>query len=340
MNDLNFNLNDYDYKLPKELIANKAIIPKDNSKLLVINNDKLKHNKFYEIIDYFKKNDILILNNTKVLKNKLYGKKTTGANLDIIIEDCEDNYKNIYKCRVQTNYPKIGTVIKFENKLIGKIIDRENDLFLVEFNKSPNNTLKKFGKLPNPNYIRKQIENESEYQTMYAKNKGSFAAPTSGLHFTKELLAKIKNKGVKIVYITLHISFGTFKLIKEDKPISEHIMDVENYFIPKKTAELINKRKGRVIICGTTVFKALESSSNKYGIIKNGYNESNLFIYPGYKFNFKPDLMITNFHLPKSTLILFISAYFGKDVVLNAYKTAVKEKYRFFSLGDACLFIK
>jgi S-adenosylmethionine:tRNA ribosyltransferase-isomerase len=336
----NINLNDYDYKLPKELIANKAIIPKDNSKLLVIDNLKLKHHKFYEIIDYFKKDDILILNNTKVLKNKLYGKKTTGANIDLIIENCEDFKQNKYWCRVQTNYPKIDTIILFENKLTAKIIGRKKDLFLIEFNKSPKSTLKKFGKLPNPNYIKKQIENENEYQTTYAKNKGSFAAPTSGLHFTKELLTKIKNKGVKIAYITLHISFGTFKPIKEDIPINEHKMDIENYFIPKKTAFLVNNRKGRIIACGTTVFKALESSCDKNGIIKEGYNKSNLFIYPGYKFNFKPDLMITNFHLPKSTLILFISAYFGKDIVLNAYKNAVKEKYRFFSLGDSCLFVK
>jgi S-adenosylmethionine:tRNA ribosyltransferase-isomerase len=367
-------LNDYSYTLPTELIAQKPVVPRDTSKLLVVRipkedtsersegqNPVLEHKHFGDILDYLQKDDVLVLNNTKVMPNKIYGKKETGAKASIIIEgkkeadrkkaDGMEHAKDhpIYKCRIEANNPKIGNILLFDHNLKAEITGQDKDYFFVKFSETDmDKFLKKYGKLPTPSYVKKMLEDDSGYQTEYAKKDGSLAAPTSGLHFTKDLLDKIEKKGVKIVYVTLHISFGTFARIDEKKPISEHKMSPEYYEISKETADAINNRKGRLVICGTTAFKSLESaaeeSKDEKRIVKTRIMPkrewSELFIYPGHKFKVKPDLMITNFHLPKSTLILLVSAYFGKENILYAYNEAVKERYRFFSLGDSTLFIR
>jgi len=331
------NLKEYDYHLPKSLIAQEPVRPRNSSRLMVIKGTKLEHLHFRDIIQFFKKDDVLVLNDTKVLANKLYGKKTSGSPANIIIEHKEGE---LYKCRIESRNPKLGTVFLFPSGLKGILVKMDNGTYWLSFNKSPISVLKKYGKLPAPNYVKSELKRNDHYQTTYAKKDGSLAAPTSGLHFTRKMLDTLRKIGVKIVYVTLHISFGTFTPIDEEKPISEHKMEKESYEVSKDTADKINDRKGRLVVCGTTAFKTLESAADNTGQIKHGKSVSNLFIYPGHNFNIKPDMMITNFHFPKSTLILFVSAYFGRDIVLNAYQEAVRRKYRFYSLGDATLFIK
>ncbi len=328
-------LEEFDYYLPRELIAQEPIRPRDSSKLMVIKKKEIEHRSFREIYNFLEKDDVLVLNNTKVLPNRLVGEKSTGSKAEIIIEEKEEN---LYRARVVFRGKKLGAVLNFPDGLVAKVKHRKNDIFWLEFNKSPEETLEKWGKMPIPYYVKKPIQDQSLYQTEFASDNGSLAAPTSGFHFTGELLGKIKDIGVKIVYVTLHISFGTFSDIKG--PVEKHKMEKESYIVPQETAVAINNRKNRLIVCGTTSFKAIESASDSSGLVHPNASRSGLFIYPGYKFRIKPDMMITNFHLPKSTLILFVSAYFGKDVVLNAYNEAVKEKYRFFSFGDATLFYR
>lgn len=326
-----FNLSDYSYHLPKKLIAQEPVTPKDASRLMVIQGNNYEHLVFRDITKYFREGDVLVVNNTKVLANKLRGKRSTGSCASVVIEK---EYNGLYRCRVEANNPRQGTNLYFPAGLEAQIYQREDDIFWLTFNKSPWPVLEKYGELPLPNYIRRPLSDNSGYQTEFSSEHGSFAAPTSGLHFTNELLRRLENIGVKVSYITLHISFGTFK------PIDGSVQKTENeyYFIPEQTAEAVNKRKGRLIVCGTTVFKCLESSI-KNDLVLPGEGSSDLFICPGHNFKLKPDMMITNFHLPKSSLILFVSAYFGRDTVINAYKEAVRKEYRFFSLGDACLFI-
>lgn len=334
------DLNDYDYNLPKRLIAQEPVRPRNRSKLMVINGKNLEHKRFKNIVDYFEKGDVLVLNNTKVLPNKIYGEKSTGAKANLIVEGKEGQSGFYYKCRLQSRNPIIGTKYNFSGALQAEVMGKEGDVFIIRFNKDPVPVLKKYGKLPTPNYVKGDLKRKDHYQTTFSKEEGSLAAPTSGLHFTKSMLEDLKEKGVKICYVTLHISFGTFKPIDESKDISKHKMDKEFYSVTKKTADVINLRKGRLVVCGTTSFKTLESCTNSKGEVVPKSEYSDIFIYPGRKFHINPDMMITNFHLPKSTLILFVSAYFGKDVVLNAYNEAVRKEYRFFSLGDATLFIR
>jgi len=324
-------LDQFSFHLPKELIAQKPARPRDSSKLLHIKGLELEHLVFRDIAKFFRKGDVLVLNNTKVLANKLYGKKKSGARADIIIEAREGE---LYRCRVNANRPSIGTELVFPG-LKARIEKHEGDEFWLSFDKDPKNVLERHGCLPQPNYIG-NLEKDEHYQTVYSHQPGSLAAPTSGLHFTKTLLEKIENKGVMITYVTLHISFGTFRPI--EGPVEKHRMDEEEYEIPEKTADAVNNRKGRLFVCGTTSFKALESAADEKGKIIPMKARSSLFIYPGHRFKVHPDFMITNFHFPKSTLLLFVSAYFGREAVMHAYDEAVKEKYRFYSLGDACLF--
>lgn len=335
----NIDLKDYDFHLPKELIAQQPIRPRNLSRLMIVNADGVEHRRFKDILSYFREGDVLVLNNTKVLPNKIYGKKSTGASANMIVEEKCSNSK-YYRCRVQSRNPIIGTKYNFPGSLVAEIMNKEGDIFFVQFNKDPVPVLKKYGKLPTPNYVKGELRRKDHYQTTFSKEEGSLAAPTSGLHFTRSMLEALKSKGVRVCYVTLHISFGTFKPIDESKSVLEHKMDKEYYVVSKRTADVINDRKGRLIVCGTTSFKALESCSDKNGVVVPKSEYSDIFIYPGRKFHIEPDMMITNFHLPKSTLVLFVSAYFGKDRVLNAYNEAVREEYRFFSLGDATLFVK
>lgn len=329
-------LSDFDYGLEKSFIAQHPAEPKDHSKLMVVKNNKIEHKHFYDVIDYLKKGDILVINETKVLPNKIAGNKISGGRAEFIINKCLK--KNVCECLIKTRKPKTGTEFIFKNRINGKIIDKKGNLFIVKFNKNIDEIVKKIGELPTPPYVKAKIKKDAEYQTVYSKSKGSLAAPTAGLHFTKNLLKKIKNKGVKIAKLTLHISFSTFSHIREED-FTKHRMDPEYFSISKKNAETINKRKGRLFVVGTTSLKALESLNNN-GKITARSGHSNLFIYPGYKFKNKVDGFITNFHLPKSSLLLLTCAFYGRNSVLNAYEEAIKHNYRFFSFGDAMLLLK
>jgi len=324
-------LSDFDYNLPKEFIAQKPVSPRDRSKLMIINK-KLQHKKFYNIIDYLKKGDVLVINETKVIPAKLTGKKTTGAKVELIIEKINNDKCS---CRIKATKPRIGNKLIF-NKYKAEIIAQDKDSFTVKFNENVKKIIKNIGQLPTPPYVKRKLDRNSQYQTVYSKNKGSIAAPTAGLHFTKSLLKKIKQKGVKIAKLTLHVDFGTFLPVRN---INQNMLHEEYFEIDKKNADIINKRKGKLIVVGTTSVRALESANKNNKIIpKKGTTK--LFIKPGYKFKTKIDGLITNFHLPKSTLLMLVSAFIGTKKILKAYKTAIKNNYRFFSFGDAMLIFK
>ncbi len=333
------SLSDFDYSLPGSLIAQHPARPKDHSKLMVIHADeKIEHKHFYDIINYLNKGDILVLNNTKVIRTKLIGRKETGSDAKITLTKKIE--KNIYECHIKTKNPNVGTKIILlggNAKITGK---KSVDLFIIKLNDEKK--ILKNAKLTTPPYIKRELDDE-EYQTIFAdKNKkGSIAAPTAGLHFTKTLLNKIRKKGVKIIFITLHISYGTFLPVYD---ISKHKMELEYYEISEKDADAINnrdKKKNKLIVVGTTTLKALETSCNpKNKKIISGAGWSDIFIYPGYKFNSGTNILITNFHLPRSTLIMLVSAFFGREKIMKAYGVAVHKKYRFYSLGDAMMLIK
>jgi len=325
------SLEDYNYNLPKEFIAQEQAKPRTHSKLMVVKkNGDIVHDRFYNIINYLEKDDVLVINDSKVVKAKLTGKKETGGKIELLME-------NHNSCMVKGHVQK-GTKIIFENGIIGEITEKNGAYCKIKFNKPVDEIIKEIGQLPLPPYIKKKIKSDSEYQTVYSKKEGSLAAPTAGLHFDEELLKKIKQKGIKISRICLHVSFSTFLPIKETD-FTKHKMHAESFEISKESADLINNRKGRLFVVGTTSLRALETAADKKGIIHPGKSISKIFIYPGYKFKNKIDGMITNFHLPKSTLLLLVSALFGREKIFKAYEEAKKNNYRFFSLGDAMLLL-
>lgn len=322
-------LSEFNYDLPKELVAHKPVFPKHNSRLMIVK-DKIEHKHFYDILDYLEKGDVLVINETKVKKCRLIGKKSTGAPAEIIIIEELGNKK--YKSRIKTKNPRKGLKILVDG-LTFEIISKEKDIFTIRSDKDIDD-LSKIGEFPFPTYIKRNSLKEEEYQPIFAKNKGSVAAPTASLHFTEELLNKIEQKGVKMARITLHIDFGTFLRIAEEN-VEDHKMHKEYFEVSDRAAETINKGK-RVIAVGTTVLRALEAASkNKVTYPKK--TETDIYIYPGYKFQSRTELLITNFHLPKSTLLLLVAGFAGKERITKAYKEAIKEKYRFYSLGDAML---
>lgn len=333
------DLNNFNYELPKELIAQYAIEPRDNCRMFVVKNEndniKYFHKNFFDIIDFLEKDDVLVINETKVSRAKIIGKKTSGGVVEIMLSKKLDDYTFESRIKHKVN---VGTICLFENNLECKVIDKKDDIFIIKFNKIIDEKEEKNFILPLPPYIKEKIKDENSYQTVYSKKEGSLAAPTAGLHFTPELLKKIEEKGIIIAKICLHVGFGTFLPIRTNI-IEEHKMHSEKYEIIESEANKINNRKGRLFVVGTTSVRTLESSS-KEGKIIPGYGETDIFIYPGYNFKNKIDGLITNFHLPKSTLLLLLSAYFGREKVLESYKIAVQEKYRFFSLGDSTLFLK
>lgn len=329
-------LSDFDYDLPKELIAQEPLEQRDQSRLMVVKGDDIEHRQFQDILDYFKKDDVLVLNDTKVEPVKLSGQKSTGAKAEFIISKHLEG--NRYMCQITSNKVRKGNVFEFDKGLTATVTSDSNDFeFEVEFNKDPKPVLEEIGDMPLPPYIKKPSSRD-QYQTVYAKHKGSIAAPTAGFHFTPTLLRDLEQKGVKIVYVTLHVSYGTFLPVKEDD-IRKHNMHEEWYTISKETADAINNRQKRLIIVGTTALRALESATDDLGILQPKTDTTDIFIYPGYEFKLRPDMMITNFHLPKSTLIMLISALIGLEKIMHAYKVAVENKYRFYSFGDAMLLI-
>ena len=348
------HINDFDYELPQELIAQTPAAKRDASRLMVVNreNGTIEHKHFYDIIDYLKEGDCLVLNNSKVLPARLYGvKEGTGANIEfLLIKRIEGD---VWETMVRPGKRlKPGDSVSFsEDKLFRAIVKDygEDGTRIVEFEYEGIflERLEELGKMPLPPYIEREnnSEDKDRYQTVYAKNEGSVAAPTAGLHFTPELLEKAKAKGVKLAYVTLHVGIGTFRPVKVEN-IEEHHMHFEEYFIDEETAEIINetvKAGGRIVSVGTTSTRTVESAaffdeeSGKY-LVRAGHGSTGIFIYPGYEFKIIKAL-ITNFHLPKSTLLMLISALYNREDILKAYKVAVEEKYRFFSYGDA-MFIR
>ena len=320
-----------DYHLPKELIAQSFASPRDSSRMMVVDKNVL-HKKFYNIVDYFDKGDVLVLNKTKVVANKISGKKITGAVCEMIVEK---KVGENYLCRIKGSHPKLGNKYVFKDGLLGKIVKVTVDEFFVRFNKNVEGYLKKHGKIPLPFYVRNKVS-EKRYQTVFSEVGESLAAPTAGLHFTKNLLERLKKKGVKIVFVRLDISFSTF-LSVTDENFKKKRLHEEYIEIDKKTANVINNRERRLFVCGTTCLRTLESFSNRKGEGGYGKKVTDLFIYPGYKIKLKPDMIITNFHLPKSSLLMMIAAYIGKKKLMDCYEEAIREKYRFYSLGDCML---
>ena len=337
---------DFNYYLPEELIAQTPLEKRDASRLMVLDRKtgKIEHETFHNIINYLNKDDILVLNDTKVMPARIIGeKKETGALIELLLlKNIEnDNWEVLAKPAKRV---KIGTVISFGNGLLKAecISLGEEGIRQVKFIYDGifYEILDKLGSMPLPPYIKEKLKDKDRYQTVYAKNIGSAAAPTAGLHFTKELLSEIEKKGIKICYITLHVGLGTFRPVNVED-VKTHKMHSEFYQMSADVARTLNtaKKEGkRIVSVGTTSTRTLETIMTKYGIFKETSGWTDIFIYPGYEFK-AIDAQITNFHLPKSTLIMLVSAFASKEIILNAYKEAVKNKYRFFSFGDS-MFIK
>ena len=336
------DLKDFNYDLPEELIAQDPLEDRSSSRLMVLHKDtgRIEHKIFRDIIDYLNPGDCLVINDTKVIPARLMGiKEDTGAAIEVLL--LKRNVDDVWECLVKPGKKaRTGARIIFgEGLLVGEIVDViEDGNRMIKFHYEGifEEILDKLGQMPLPPYITHKLQDKNRYQTVYARNEGSAAAPTAGLHFTKELLEKIKEKGVNVVSITLHVGLGTFRPVKVDK-IEEHRMHTETFNISKEAADTINRTRaagGRVIAVGTTSCRTLESAAADDGTIPARSGDTYIFIYPGYKFK-AIDCLITNFHLPESTLIMLVSALAGRDNIMNAYETAVKERYRFFSFGDA-----
>ena len=333
---------DFYYDLPKELIAQTPVEPRDSSRLMLLdrNTGEIDHKHFYDIIDSLNPGDLLVANDSRVLPARIYGiKDETGARVEFLL--LRQITGNRWEALCKTGKKaKEGSSFTFGDGLlkatVAEVKDDGNRIVDFECDENFFSTLDKIGQMPLPPYITEELKDKERYQTVYSHELGSAAAPTAGLHFTKELMQRIKDKGVNIAYVTLHVGLGTFRPVKVDD-VTKHKMHSEHYEIPEETARLISEAKkngGRVIAVGTTSCRTLESVATFYGEIKPCEGFTDIFIYPGYEFKVL-DGLITNFHLPESTLIMLVSAFAGYDNVMNAYKTAVEEKYRFFSFGDA-----
>lgn len=336
---------DFDYELPQELIAQTPLEKRDESRLLVLDKKtgETEHKMFYDIIDYLNPGDALVINDTKVIPARIIGEKIdTGAVIELLLlKDLGDTWECLAKPQKRL---KVGTIISFgDGSLKAEVTEiRDEGITIVKllYNGILMEILERLGTMPLPPYIHEKLENQSMYQTVYAKDYGSAAAPTAGLHFTKELLKRIEDKGVKIVRVTLHVGLGTFRPVMVEV-IENHTMHSEHFIITKEAADTLNSVRdagGKIIAVGTTSVRTLESVLQNNDKFVPMVGDTSIFIYPGYKFK-GVDALITNFHLPKSTLVMLVSALAGRENILNAYKTAVNEKYRFFSFGDA-MFIK
>ncbi len=335
---------DFYFDLPAELIAQSPAEKRDHSRLLVIgkSSGKLEHRHFFDILDYMDKGDCLVLNDSKVLPARLYGtKKGTGARVEFLLLNNKGN--DIWECIVGPGKrAKESTEFTFGenvmNAVVVSVLENGNRLVKFSYQGTFLERLEEIGEMPLPHYITKKLEDKDRYQTVYAENNGSAAAPTAGLHYTPELLERIKAKGIRIAYITLHVGIGTFRPVKAEN-IEDHDMHYENYFISEEAANIINDTKkhgGKIICTGTTCCRTLESACDEQGFLQPCSASTNIFIYPGYKFKCI-DTLITNFHLPESTLIMLVSAFCGRENALNAYKTAIENKYHFFSFGDSTI---
>lgn len=337
---------DFDYYLPENLIAQTPINKRDESKLMVLNKETgtIEHRHFADIIDYLTPNDVLVLNDTKVMPARLIGQKEdTNGHIELLL--LKNTKNNIYECLCKpAKRVKVGTIVTFGDGILkAKCIEaKEEGIREFEFLYDGifYEILDKLGEMPLPPYIHKKLKDKNRYQTVYAKNIGSAAAPTAGLHFTQELLEKLKNKGITICYVTLHVGLGTFRPVNVED-VTTHKMHSEFYTINEETAKILNQAKKdgqNIVSVGTTTTRVLETVMNQYQTFKACSGYTSIFIYPGYQFK-AVDSLITNFHLPKSTLIMLVSAFCSKEIIMNAYSEAIKNNYRFFSFGDS-MFIK
>ena len=335
------NVSEFNYNLPEELIAQTPLEKRDESRLMVLNRKekKIEHKTFKDIINYLQPGDCLVRNNTKVLPARIYGNKETGAKVEFLLLNNIEG--DIWETIVRPgNKLHVGTKVVFgKGKLVAEILDimpGGTRKVKFEYEGIFNEILDEIGLMPLPPYIHEELKENDRYQTVYAKYNGSAAAPTAGLHFTPELLKKIEEKGVKIANVTLHVGIGTFRPVKEEK-VENHEMHSEHYYIKKEDAEIINETKkngGRIIAVGTTSCRVIETVADENGMVCETEGDTKIFIYPGYKFKCL-DALITNFHLPQSTLLMLVSSLAGKEYIMKAYEEAVKQKYRFFSFGDA-----
>ena len=336
-------VSDFKYDLPEELIAQTPIKQRDHSKLMVLNREKqtIEHKIFKDIIDYLEPGDVLVRNNTKVLPARLYGKKETGANVEFLLLNNIEG--DIWECIVRPgNKLHVGTKVVFGEGLLKanilEVMPGGTRKVQFEYQGIFNEILDQIGLMPLPPYIHEELKEKDRYQTVYAKYEGSAAAPTAGLHFTPELLEEIQKKGISVANVTLHVGIGTFRPVKEET-VENHEMHSEHFYIKQEDADKINQAKQngkRVIAVGTTSCRVLETIADEKGMVKPTEGDTQIFIYPGYHFKCL-DALITNFHLPESTLLMLVSALAGREYIMKAYQQAVKEKYRFFSFGDAML---
>ncbi len=339
------NLSDFDYNLPEELIAQTPIKTRDQSRLMVLDKKTgaIKHKHFHDILEELQSGDVLVLNDTKVIPARLIGKKTsTGAVIELLL--LKDLGNNIWECLSRpAKRLKVGTIVTFSEKLQAEVVEKKDEGIVhvkLLYQGILMEILDELGEMPLPPYIHEKLKEKDRYQTVYAKNIGSAAAPTAGLHFTKELLDEIKKKGVEVLFITLHVGLGTFRPV-EEKNILDHHMHSEFYQMTKEVADRLNlakKEHRKIYAVGTTSTRTLEAIMHEYHEFRECSGNTEIFIYPGFEFQ-AIDGLITNFHLPKSTLLMLVSALASREIILNAYKEAVKGKYRFFSFGDA-MFIR
>lgn len=331
---------DYDYDLPQELIAQTPMEPRDHSRLLVVDRaaTAVEHKHFYDLVSYLQPGDLLIMNDTKVIPARLIGHKETGAKVEVFL--LHRHNQDTWEALVRPGKKLLpGAKVSFGDKLQAEILDKTDfggRMVRFIFDGVFEEILDELGKTPLPPYIHEKLQDKSRYQTVYAKVDGSAAAPTAGLHFTPELMQKVRNKGIDIGFVTLHVGLGTFRPVSA-KDIREHVMHSEYYVVSEETVQKVaqtRQRGGRVIAIGTTAVRTLESASETGGMIRAGAGVTNIFIYPGYTFQVV-DALVTNFHLPQSTLMMLVSALAGRERMLDVYRQAVAEKYRFFSFGDA-----
>ena len=333
---------DFWYDLPKELIAQTPLDQRDQSKMMHINKNTgaVEHRHFYELPDMLHEGDCLVLNDSRVLPARLIGTRPTGGNVEVLL--LRDLGDSKWECLTKPGKKtRTGTEIAFGNGQLKceviEVLDNGNRIVKFQYDGIFLEILESLGKMPLPPYIKEELEDSERYQTVYSRELGSAAAPTAGLHFTNDILDKIRKKGVNIAYVTLHVGLGTFRPVKEEN-IEQHDMHSEFCMIPQESADMINETKnrgGRIISVGTTSCRTLESFADENGFVKAVSDWTNIFIYPGYRFKCV-DALITNFHLPESTLIMLVAAMTGRENILNAYKIAVEERYRFFSFGDCC----
>ena len=348
------HIKEFDYDLPPGLIAQHPAEKRDHSRLMVLNREEktIEHKSFFEIADYLKKGDVLVLNDTKVIPARLEGKKQTGGKVEVLLLKPIANGKadeSVWRCLVKSSKkPNLSSKIVFDQSLTAEIIEEDNGEYILAFSCEDNfeRVLDRLGKTPLPPYIKREsdfdegIVDRERYQTVFARCRGAVAAPTAGLHFTRKLLDQITGKGVELVYLTLEVGWGTFQPVRVEN-IEQHRMHAEQFILHAEAARAINEarqRGSRIIGVGTTTTRLLESVADDSGLVKSVKGSTDLFIYPGYTFK-AIDCLITNFHVPRSTLIMLVSAFAGREFILEAYRAAIQEKYRFYSYGDAMMII-